>query len=130
MKTKKWAMALVFASTLFSAIGQLLIKMGTNNVNGDILSYDISSIALRILPLVLGYGLYGLAAVVLVISLKYGELSVLYPIYAMNFIWVAIASPIVFHDADSMNLVKWAGVLSVVAGVVLIGLGSGGKGHD
>jgi multidrug transporter EmrE-like cation transporter len=129
MRTKKWAMGLVFASTLSSATGQLLIKMGTNNVNADILSHDLMTIVWSVLPLLIGYGLYGVAAVALVISLKYGELSVLYPIYAMNFIWVALAAPIVFPGADSMNALKWAGVISVVFGVVLIGFGSKGAEH-
>ena len=129
MKTKKWAIAMVFASTLFAATGQLLIKAGMNNVNADILSYDAAAIFWRVLPLVAGYGLYGLAAAVLVVSLKYGELSVLYPIYAMNFIWVAIASPVVFPGQDIMNPMKWSGIISVVAGVALIGLGSREAGH-
>ena len=62
-------------------------------------------------------------------SLKHGELSVLYPIYAMNFIWVSIMSPY-FFETDSMNEVKWVGVLAIVAGVALIGLGSIGEDND
>jgi multidrug transporter EmrE-like cation transporter len=118
VKTKKWAMVMVFFSTLTAATGQLLIKHGTNT-----LTTDIRSIATNI-PLIAGYGLYGFSAAVLIVALKYGELSVLYPIYGMNFIWVAIASPIVFAGQDAMNAMKWAGVLSVVVGVSLIGLGS------
>jgi multidrug transporter EmrE-like cation transporter len=118
MKTKKWAMLLVFLSTLTAATGQLLIKAGTNSLRPD-----VSSIITN-LPLILGYGLYGFSAAALIVALKYGELSVLYPIYGMNFIWVAIASPIVFAGEDAMNTIKWAGVLFVVFGVALIGLGS------
>ncbi len=128
MKTKKWAMALVFFSTLCSSSGQILIKQGTNNVEADILSkiFEVNTMVYGIAPLVMGYCLYGLAAAILIVSLKYGELSVLYPIYAMNFVWVAIASPIVFAGADSMNIMKWAGVGAIVFGVGLIGVGSRG----
>ena len=122
MTTSKWAMGLVLLSTLSAASGQILIKMGANNIGYDIVA------AVTSIPLVLGYGLYALAAVMLVVSLKYGELSVLYPIYAMNFIWVAIMSPVFFPETDSMNTLKWGGVLSIVVGVSLIGLG--GKGGD
>jgi multidrug transporter EmrE-like cation transporter len=118
MKTKKWAMGLVFLSTVSAASGQILIKMGTNMLKPNIWSLITDY------PLIIGYSLYGLSAAVLIYCLKHGELSVLYPIYAMNFIWVAIMSPVFFPGADSMNLHKWAGVLAVVAGVVLIGLGS------
>ncbi|MFH1055320.1 MAG: hypothetical protein V1744_04410 [Candidatus Altiarchaeota archaeon] len=122
MKTRRWAMGLVFLSTLFAASGQILIKTG---VNSTVL--DIMSVATNI-PLIIGYCLYGLSAAILVVSLKYGELSVLYPIYAMNFIWVAIMSPM-FFATDSMNPLKWAGIFSIVVGVILIGYGSteGGK---
>ncbi|MFH1836261.1 MAG: hypothetical protein ABH851_08745 [Methanobacteriota archaeon] len=67
--------------------------------------------------------LYGIGAIMLIVSLKYGELSVLYPIYGLNFIWVSILSPY-FFPSDSMNLVKWIGVVFVIGGVSLIGLGS------
>ena len=122
MKTKKWAMGLVLLSTLSAASGQILIKMGVNNAT------NLFALITNV-PLIIGYGLYGFSAVILVISLKYGELSVLYPIYAMNFIWVSIASPWFFPN-DSMNLIKWAGVMSVVLGVALIGIGIRGGGDD
>lgn len=123
MKTNTWAIALVFLSTLSAASGQLLIKLGVNNATVNLMSIITN------IPLIIGYGLYGLSAVILVISLKYGELSVLYPIYAMNFIWVCIASPMIF-PTDSMNIIKWAGVISIVLGVAFIGLGSRGEHHD
>jgi multidrug transporter EmrE-like cation transporter len=123
VKTARWAMGLVFLSTLFSASGQILIKTGVNNTGLELVSVVTN------IPLIIGYCLYGLSAAVLVVSLKYGELSVLYPIYAMNFIWVAIMSPMIFAT-DSMNTLKWAGIFSVVMGVILIGYGSGGKKND
>ncbi|MBD3387536.1 MAG: hypothetical protein GF416_00790 [Candidatus Altiarchaeales archaeon] len=134
MSTSRGAMVMVFLSTLLAASGQILIKMGANNVEPELLQ-GIGSVstlvdaAVILLPLGVGYGMYALAAVVLVVALKYGELSVLYPIYAMNFIWVAIASPH-FFPSDFMNGLKWAGVASVFLGVTLIGFGSrdGGEG--
>ncbi len=121
MRTRLWAIGLVFASTLLAATGQILLKSGVNS-----LSLDAYSLVTNI-PLIGGYFLYGVSAIVLVIALKYGELSVLYPVYAMNFIWVSLASPY-FFPSDSMNPMKWAGVLLVVAGVTAIGVGSrGGK---
>ena len=132
MKTKPWAMGLVFLSTLSTAIGQLLIKLGLNGLELSMF-YNLSnvpSLLPQVLTVLVGYGLYGMSAGALIYALKYGELSVLYPIYAMNFIWVAIAIPYVFPGSDSMNLLKWAGVLSIVAGVILVGVGSGRGHHD
>jgi multidrug transporter EmrE-like cation transporter len=128
MKTRKWAIGAVFLSTLLAASGQVLIKIGTNRIGADILSDPggIASIAAKVAPLAVGYGLYVTAAVVLVISLRAGELSVLYPIYAMNFIWVSLAIPVVFPDTDSMNFYKWLGILSIMGGVIMIGISGRG----
>jgi len=123
MKTRRWAAGLVFLSTLFAASGQLLIKMGADTMRPDLVAIVTN------LPLVGGYCLYALSAAILIVSLKYGELSVLYPIYAMNFIWVAIFSERVFPD-DHMNAIKWAGIIAIVCGVALIGLGSRGGRND
>jgi len=73
-----------------------------------------------------GEFLYFLGAALLILSLRWGELSVVYPIYALNFIWVGILSPY-FFASDTMTPLKWAGVLLVVGGVALVGLGSRGE---
>ena len=124
-------MALVLASTLSAASGQILIKMGVNDVDVQIIDKILAdfNIVLTLVPLAVGYFLYALAAGMLIIALKYGQLSVLYPIYAMNFVWVAVMSP-VFFESDSMSPLKWAGVAAIVVGVSLIGLGSRGEGGD
>jgi multidrug transporter EmrE-like cation transporter len=132
MRTEKWAMGLVFLSTLSAAAGQILIKVGLNWMGPDFASRlgDFQYTLPIAGTIILGYGLYGLAAAVLVFSLKHGELSTLYPIYAMNFIWVAMLVPYIFPDSDHMNNLKWAGVILVVAGVASIGFGSKEGLHD
>jgi multidrug transporter EmrE-like cation transporter len=119
MKTRLSAMFLVLVSTIFASSGQILVKMGANNMVDGIF------LPATFIPLVFGYGLYLVGAALLIVSLKWGELSVLYPIYALNFIWVSILSPI-FFTTDTMNLVKWIGVFFVVCGVSVVGLGSRG----
>ena len=122
METKPKAIVLVLLSTVFTSSGQIFLKKGSNQLVLSILGI------LKNNPLILGCFFYGIGAVMLIISLKYGELSVLYPLYALNFIWVSILSPRVF-PSDSMNLVKWGGVVLVIIGVSLIGLGSKGGGE-
>jgi len=117
METKPRAVVLVLLSTLFTSSGQIFLKKGANQLVLDVFAI------LRNNPLILGCVLYGIGAVMLIISLRYGELSVLYPLYALNFIWVSILSPW-FFQSDSMTSVKWLGVFFVIAGVSVIGLGS------
>jgi len=118
MDKVKLAMVVVFLSTFVTTGGQIFLKKAAGNLTWD------ASALLANYPLFVGCVLYGIGAIMLILSLKYGELSVLYPIYALNFIWVSIASPF-FFPTDAMNLFKWIGVVFVILGVSTVGLGSG-----
>jgi len=73
------------------------------------------------MPLLAGYCLYGLNTVLLVFALRDGELSILYPIIALTYVWVTILSVVFFHE--TMNFLKLAGVAVVVIGVAVMGKG-------
>jgi len=75
------------------------------------------------LPLVAGYGLYGLNTLMMVLALREGELSMLYPIIAMTYVWVTLLSYTLLHEAS--NPYKNAGIATIVIGVAI--LGRGGK---
>jgi len=72
--------------------------------------------------LLAGYVLYGLNTVLLVFALRDGELSILYPIIALTYVWVTVLSVAIFHE--SLNPFKLAGVAVVVIGVAVLGTGS------
>jgi drug/metabolite transporter (DMT)-like permease len=75
------------------------------------------------LPLMGGFCLYGLSALLLVLALKDGELSLLYPVIALTYVWVAILSFFLIHE--QINAWKWLGIGLIVVGVGV--LGKGGK---
>jgi drug/metabolite transporter (DMT)-like permease len=68
-----------------------------------------------------GYALYGMSAVLLVLALRRSQLSLLYPVIALTFVWVAILSVIVFHE--TLTPMRIAGITTVVLGVGLLGFG-------
>jgi len=107
-------MSLVFCCTILGAAAQVLMKIGLGHpVQSGLLGYVTS------LPLLAGYCLYGLNTVLLVFALRDGELSILYPIIALTYVWVTILSVVLFHE--TMNLFKVAGVAVVVIGVAVMG---------
>jgi len=114
MPTKTWAIILVIFATLLTSLGQILWKFGSFHINSDILSWLNP-------PLVLGFLAYGGAAFMLVIALKNGELSTLYPIIATSYIWVALLSPFFFHDSFAIS--KFVGIAFIILGVTLISKG-------
>lgn len=72
-------------------------------------------------PLLGGYILYGLSTVLLVLSLRKAELSLMYPIIALTYVWVMGLSAFIF--GESLNGFKIAGVMIIMAGVAVLGRG-------
>jgi len=115
-KNNKMAIILVIICTIFTSVGQILMKLGTAKT-GSILEIITN------IPLILGFVAYGIGAVLLIISLKYGELSLVYPFIALSFIWVSIASIYLFNE--HVSIINWLGLTAILLGVSMIGYGSG-----
>ena len=109
------AIILVVCCTFFTAIGQILWKIGSTKLSLNIISLLTNP------PLMLGFLSYGIGLILLILALKFGELSLLYPFIALSFIWVALLS--MFFLQEPMNLLKWFAIIIIVAGVSFIGFG-------
>jgi multidrug transporter EmrE-like cation transporter len=72
-------------------------------------------------PLMGGYFLYGISTLLLVLALKDGELSLLYPVIALTYVWVTVLSFLIFHDR--INPWKLIGISLIVVGVGVLGRG-------
>ena len=70
-------------------------------------------------PLFAGYFLYGLSTVLLTLALRDGELSVLYPVISMTYVWVTLLSVLIFRE--SLNMFKVLGLAAIVFGVATLG---------
>ena len=108
------AIILVSSCTVVSASAQLLMKAGMTHVTG------FNPIALATnLPLVAGYALYGVFCLMMILALRQGELSLVYPIISLSYVWVAGLSYAFFHEP--MKPLKIAGILTVMLGVAMLG---------
>jgi multidrug transporter EmrE-like cation transporter len=107
---------LVFCCTLLGATAQLLLKTGANQL-------VLPNVLARVtnLTLLSGLSLYGVSTVLLVLALRDGELSLLYPVIALTYVWVTLLSLVVFHDR--VNPIKLAGIAIIVVGVAVLGRG-------
>ena len=117
MATKLWAALLVLFTTLLTSSAQLLYKFGAaaldfHNLLGIFTNYYLIG----------GITLYSIGGVLMIISLRGGELSVLYPIIATSYVWVSFLS--IWFLSETMNTFKWIGIAGIIAGIVLIGYGS------
>lgn len=116
MATPLFAMGLVVIATLIGAFGGLGLKFGANKLTRSDWKTFFN------IYLVGGLGLYGLSTVFFLFGLKFGDLSVLYPLTSLTYIWISLLS--IYMLGEKMNKYKWLGVLSILIGVTLIGLGS------
>jgi multidrug transporter EmrE-like cation transporter len=104
----------VFLCTLLGAGAQILLKMGANQLASS------NPIKMLMNPWLFGgYALYGISTMLLILALRKGQLSVLYPVIALTYVWVTILSIAIFKE--SMNVYKAVGLAVVVAGVAVLG---------
>jgi drug/metabolite transporter (DMT)-like permease len=119
---RRQSILIVLCCTLLVAISQYLIKLGANHLSHAGLLSTVVGIFI-IPPLFAGYCLYGVFTVLFVYALRNGELSVLYPLIALSYVWVTITGVVAFHEP--MNTLKLSGLAVIVAGVAVLGWGGG-----
>ena len=104
--------------TFMAAIGQTFMKQGAAKLSDGV----TLSILLADTPLWIGLVIYCCGAGLVILALRHGELNVLYPIISLSNVWVAIFAVTMFHE--SMTAVRALGILTIVAGVAILGRGA------
>lgn len=119
---------MVIGCTVFAAVAQVLLKFGAQHpmpqfALGDTATWTPFLVGLLgNVPLLAGYTLHAANAALLILALRGGELSVLFPIYALSYVWVSLLSMHYFHEA--LNVWKSLGILLVIGGVAFLGRAS------
>ncbi|HPT24914.1 MAG TPA: hypothetical protein PLZ95_00760 [Bryobacteraceae bacterium] len=108
------SLLLVLFCTLFGVAAQFLIKTSANQMASITLQGLLTNWALWG-----GLALYGISTGLLILALRDGELSLLYPVISLTYVWVTILSVTVFDER--LSLPKAAGVTIIVLGVGLLG---------
>jgi len=116
MATELWAIGLVILGTLIGAFGPILLKKGSSRFNRNIFKQFTNYYMIG------GFVLYGISTIIFIPALKGGELSVLYPLVALAYVWVCLLS--VKFLNEKMNALKWIGILLIIFGAGFIGIGS------
>jgi drug/metabolite transporter (DMT)-like permease len=115
-KNLKVGILIMLICTLFTAAGQLFFKYGSESFKWNIIELITNY------NLILGFVLYGIGALLLIIALRFGELSVIYPFVSLTFIWVTVIS--FWFLGEQINNFKIGAVIFIVLGVSLIAWGS------
>jgi drug/metabolite transporter (DMT)-like permease len=119
---------MVLGCTVFAAASQVLMKFGATHPMPALNPANASTwlpflvALLGNYQLVLGYIVQSGNALLLILALREGELSMLYPIIALTYVWVNLLAMYFFHDR--MNVWKAGGIALVIGGVALLGRAS------
>lgn len=127
----KQAFLLVFSCTLIGAAAQILMKTGSAQVGSHVSLADVFRNPLLIasflfgvlknIRLFAGYCLYGVNTFLMALALKGRELSRLYPIIALTYVWVTVLSLFILAD-EHINFFRSIGIAFIVGGVSVLGL--------
>src|SRR3989344_1411965 len=112
--TSWFAIGLVFISAIFGSYGALYLKKGSSSLHRNILKQFPN------FKLLFGIGLYVVSSVFFITSLKFGELSVLYPLTSITYIGVVSLS--IWKLGERMNKFKILGICLIILGITLVRL--------
>lgn len=108
-------MALVLFGSMIGSFGAVFLKSGAAKLKDGfwrILNLQLAS----------GVALFLLSSVFFILGIRHGELSVLYPLVALGYVWTMVWSRLFFNEALTRQ--KFVGLGLILLGVFFVGLGS------
>jgi len=109
------SMLLVFVASIIGSFGAVMLKLGAGELNKGfwhILNVKLAS----------GVALFLASSYFFVAGIRHGELSVLYPMVSLGYIWTLLWARLVFKEAFTRQ--KFLGLALILLGVFFVGLGS------
>lgn len=95
---------LILLSATLACTGQLLWKLASRDDS--------------ILLVIVGLGLYGLGALLMILALRYGELSVLHPMMSVGYVLSLFLGAVVLDE--KITFMKIAGVAVIIVGLIFL----------
>lgn len=102
IKNRKGILMMLCAA-VFACVGQLFWKLSTTN---------------GILYMLIGFVLYGIGALLMLVAYRYGSVSVLQPMLSANYALSAILGILVLQE--KISVLKVIGIIIITTGVILI----------
>jgi multidrug transporter EmrE-like cation transporter len=110
------SIVLILFSSFVGSFGAVFLKLGAEHLGGGL------GRLLRNYWLAIGIGLYLFSSVFYAMAVSRGQLTVLYPMVSIGYIWAIVWARVFFKEA--FTLAKIAGLSMIVVGVALINFGA------
>jgi drug/metabolite transporter (DMT)-like permease len=108
-------MLLMLVASLIGSSGAVLLKLGSAELNKGF--WHILNIKLAA-----GVAVYLVSWYFFVLGIRHGELSVLYPMVSLGYIWTLFWARMFFREPFTRQ--KFVGLALIILGVFFVGLGS------
>jgi multidrug transporter EmrE-like cation transporter len=115
MKTPIASMLLVVTASVIGSFGAVFLKFGALNLELTVMGMA------RNWRLMIGIALYLLSSAFFMAGIRNGELTILYPMVSLGYIWTMIWSRIVFKEPITQFKVMGLGM--IVAGIAVLNMG-------
>ena len=109
------SLLLVTIASFVGSFGAVLLKAGSMRVKRGIQDMILNP------RIILGCCTYVLSSFFFILAIRQGELSFLYPMVALSYVWTLLWSRIVFKEPFTRN--KFAGIAFILLGVALLNAG-------
>lgn len=109
------SMLLVFTASLVGSFGAVFLKKGAARLDGSILSFLNGE-------LFMGVSLFLGSSVFYALGIRGGQLSVLYPMVSLGYLWTLLWARLFFNEP--LTAVKFLGLGLILLGVCFVGMGS------
>ncbi len=115
MSTPFHSILLVLFASCIGSFGAVYLKAGSGKLHGGIKYLFLNW------RLALGVVLFLISSVFYVLGIKQGELSVLYPLVSLSYIWALLWARLFFKEPFTAR--KIYGLVLILAGIAFVGLG-------
>jgi drug/metabolite transporter (DMT)-like permease len=108
-------MLLVLVASFIGSFGAVFLKLGSAKLHGGF--WKIFNLQLAI-----GVALFMGSSFFFVMGIRHGQLSVLYPMVSLGYIWTLVWARLLFKEPFTRQ--KFVGLALILLGVSFVGMGS------
>jgi multidrug transporter EmrE-like cation transporter len=110
------SIVLVLIGSFIGSFGAVFLKASSGQLKRNLSSFLFNW------KLIAGVAFYLISSVFFVMGLKKGELTILYPLVSLGYIWTLVWSRIFFQEP--LTKTKMLGLATIVFGVIILNLGN------
>ncbi|MFB3779414.1 MAG: multidrug efflux SMR transporter [Bryobacteraceae bacterium] len=116
MRTPISSMLLVLMASFIGSFGAVFLKSGAGRLHRPIRRVLVNW------RLAVGVAFYLVSSFFFVLGVRKGELTILYPMVSLGYVWTLVWSRLFFKESMTRN--KVLGIGLVLAGIILLNLGN------